>query len=85
MCGKCMEFRQPNLISLMKGGLLCVGTVRDYSKVQTEIAFFVPLMIVYQLITNCLHAWFSAFAGKVAIHRATQHLPVRRCLRFSVA
>ncbi len=66
MFGKCMEFRQPNLIGLMKGGRLCVGTVRDYSKVQTEIAFFVPLMIVYQLITNCLHVWFSAFAGKLA-------------------
>jgi hypothetical protein len=51
-----MEFRQHNLIGLMKGGRLFVGTVRDYSKVQTEIAFFVPLMIVYQLITNCLHA-----------------------------
>lgn len=70
--GKCMEFRQPNLIGLMKGGRLFVGTVRDYSKVQTEIAFFVPLMIVYQLITNCLHAWFSAFAGKVAIYGATK-------------
>lgn len=49
MFGKCMEFRQPKLIGLMKGGRLCVGTVRGYSKVQTEIAFFVPLMIVYGL------------------------------------
>ncbi len=68
MFGKCMEFRQPNLIGLMKGGRLCVGTVRGYSKVQTEIAFFVPLMIVYGLpidhqLFTCLAQCFCRQSG----------------------